>query len=48
MLDPTIIDLLITHYTANELRSSLLRHPFADERVYLIAAIYYLEGTDND
>ena len=50
MTNPTIIDLLTTHYTANEIRSSLLLHTDipADERANLIAALYYMEGTENN
>ena len=49
MLDPNLTDHLITHYTANMLRDILLHGELTVEgRAYVIAALYYMEGTDND
>ena len=49
MLDPTIVDELITEHTADSLRDLLREYEFEPiNRAYIIAAIYYLEGTDND
>ena len=50
MLDPRILDELITEHTAESLRH-MLEHDELDTlgRTYLVAAIYYLEETeDND
>ena len=49
MLDPRILDEVITEHTAHTLRVTLLHCELTtEERAYIIAAIYYLEGTDND
>ena len=49
MLDPRFIDELISEHTADTLRDILRRYELAPiNRAYLIAALYYLEGTDND
>lgn len=50
MLDPQILDEVITEHTADTLRDLLREYDFAQiNRAYIIAAIYYLEGTeDND
>ena len=48
MLNPFIIDYLIATHTADSLRDLLREYEFAPiNRAYIIAAIYYLEGTDN-
>ena len=49
MLDPHIVDELIARHTVHALRD-MLRYiePFTETHAYFIAAIYYLEGTDND
>ena len=48
MLDPVILDEVISEHTANSLRDMLQNCKLsAQGRAYLIAAIYYLEGTDN-
>ena len=49
MTNPLIFDELIAEYTANELREMLLFWKLtADERANIAAAIYYLEGTENN
>lgn len=49
MLDPRFLDELISEHTADTLRDILRRYDLAPiNRAYIIAAIYYLEGTDND
>ena len=49
MLDPRLLDELISEHTAESLRDLLREYDFARiNRAYIIAAIYYLEGTDND
>ena len=49
MLNPFIIDELMAEYTANELREILINgDPTTNERANIIAAIYYLEGTENN
>lgn len=50
MLDPQLLDEVISEHTANALRDTLLHFETTPEqRAYIIAAIYYLEGTeDND
>lgn len=48
MLDPRLLDELISEHTVDSLRDLLREYDFAPiNRAYLIAAIYYLEGTDN-
>ena len=49
MLDPRFIDELISEHTVDSLRDILRRYDLAPiNRAYLIAAIYYLEGTENN
>ena len=49
MTNPLIVDELIAEYTSHALRDMLLFWKLtADERANIIAAIYHLEGTDND
>ena len=49
MLDPRFLDELISEYTADSLRDILSKYDLAPiNRAYLIAAIYYLEGTENN
>ncbi len=49
MLDPHIVDELIARHTVHALRDMLLYiEPRTETQAYFIAAIYYLEGTDND
>lgn len=49
MLDPRDVDELITEHTADSLRDMLQCWELTtNERASIIAAIYYLEGTDND
>ena len=49
MLDPRFLDELISEHTADTLRDILRRYELAPiNRAYLIAALYYMEGTDND
>ena len=49
MLDPRFIDELISEHTADSLRDILRRYDLAPtNRAYLIAALYYLEGTENN
>ena len=49
MTNPLIVDELITEYTSHTLRDMLLFWNLtADERANIIAAIYYLEGTENN
>ena len=49
MLDPRFLDELISEHTADSLRDILRRYDFAPiNRAYLIAALYYLEGTENN
>lgn len=49
MLDPRFLDELISDHTADTLRDILRRYDLAPlNRAYLIAAIYYLEGTEDD
>ena len=49
MLNPYLVDYFIAKYTAHALRD-MLQCPgvTAIERAHIIAAIYYLGGTDND
>ena len=48
MTEPTIIDEMIAHNTADALRDLLLHFELtAEQREYVIAAIYYMEGTDH-
>ena len=49
MTNPLIVDQLIAEYTSHTLRDILRRYDLAPiNRSYLIAALYYMEGTDND
>ena len=49
MLDPHIIDELIARHTVHALRDMLLYiEPRTETQAYFIAAIYYLEGTENN
>ena len=49
MLEPTIIDELIAHNTADALRDLLLHFELtAEQRECVITAIYYMEGTENN
>ena len=49
MLNPAIVDELIREYTSATLRVTLRYCELTtDERAHIIAAIYYLEGTEND
>ena len=49
MVNPITVDELIAEYTAHALRDMLQFWELTvDERAHIIAAIYYLEGTDND
>ena len=49
MLDPRFLDELMTEHTADSLRDILNTYDLAPlNRAYLIAALYYLEGTENN
>ena len=49
MLDPTVVDDFIAKYTAFELPDILVFWDHTpEERAHIIAALHYLEGTDND
>ena len=49
MTNPLIVDELTAEYTSHALRDMLLFWKLtADERANIIAAIYYLEGTENN
>ena len=49
MTNPLIVDQLIAEYTSHTLRGMLLFGKLtADERANIIAAIDYLEGTENN
>ena len=49
MTNPLIVDELIAEYTSHTLRDMLLFWKLtADDRANIIAAIYYLEGTENN
>ncbi len=49
MTNPIIVDELIAEYTSHALRDMLLFWKLtADERANIIAALYYLEGTENN
>ena len=49
MLDPRFLDELISEHTADTLRDILRRYELAPiNRAYLIAALYYLEGNENN
>ena len=49
MLDSRLVDELMTEHTADALRSMLVFHELtANDRAHIIAAIYYLEGNDDD
>ena len=49
MTNPLIVDELIAEYTSHALRNMLLFWKLtADERANIIAAIYYLDGTENN
>ena len=49
MLDPRFLDELISEHTADSLKDILRRYDLAPiNRAYLTAAIYYLEGTENN
>ena len=49
MLDPQILNDLTTENTAHALRTILIHFELtAAQRAYIIAAIYYLEGTKNN
>ena len=49
MLDPRFIDELISEHTADSLRDILQRYDLTPiNRSYIIAALYYLEGTENN
>ena len=48
MLNPYLVDYFIAKYTASALRDMLqCWEVSAIERAHIIAAIYYLGGTDN-
>ena len=49
MLDPRLVDELITEHTEHALRMTLAHCELtAEERAHIIAAIHYLEGTENN
>ena len=49
MLDPRFLDELISEHTADTMRDVLRRYDLTPiNRSYLIAALYYMERTDND
>ena len=49
MLDPRFLDELISEHTADSLRDILQRYDLAPiNHAYIIAAIYYREGTENN
>ena len=49
MTNQIIVDELIAEYTSQTLRNMLIfRKLTADERAHIIAAIDYLEGTENN
>ena len=49
MLDPRFLDELISEHTVDTMRDVLRRYDLTPiSRAYLIAAIYYLEGTENN
>ena len=49
MLDPRFLDELISEHTADTLREILRRYELTPiHHAYLTAALYYLEGTENN
>ena len=49
MTNPLIVDELIAEYTSHALRDMLLFWKLTtEERANIIAALYYLEGTENN
>ena len=49
MLDPRFLDEIISEHTADTMRDVLRRYvPTPISRAYLIAALYYLDGTENN
>ena len=49
MLDPRFLDEIISEHTADTMRDVLRRYDLAPiSRAYLFAALYYLEGTENN
>ena len=49
MLDPRFLDKIISEHTADTMRDVLRRYDLTPiSRAYLIAALYYLEGTENN
>ena len=49
MLDPQILDELISEHTADTVRDVLRCYELTPiNRAYLIAALYYLEGSENN
>ena len=49
MTNPIIVDELVAEYTSHALRDMLLFWKLTtNERANIIAAIYYLEGTENN
>ena len=49
MLDPRFLDKIISEHTADTMRDVLRHYDLTPiSRAYLIAALYYLEGTENN
>ena len=49
MLDPRFLDKIISEHTADTMRDVLRRYDLTPiSRAYLIAALYSLEGTENN
>ena len=49
MLDPRFLDEIISEHTADTVRDVLRLYDLNPiSRAYLIAALYYLEGTENN
>ena len=49
MLDPRFLDEIISEHTTDTMRDVLRRYDLTPiSRAYLIAALYYLEGTENN
>ena len=49
MLDPRFLDEIISEHTADTMRDVLRRYDLTPiSRSYLIAALYYLEETENN
>ena len=48
MLDPRFLDKIISEHTADTMRDVLRRYDLTPiSRAYLIAALYYLESTED-